>query len=198
MNYIFSFIFKLGISYAFVSVENEPAEWLDEFSGKRKAKKRNRTVMNKCKCSRDFTAYTKGKVISPNGNVTSPFEEMAFPSVFVLFPIVGEATRVGFGQNDEVVSPSAGLFAEPQIVNHILPPCGIHPLPANGEVGRVTPCAPLLACERRAGDCPPCHKSRGSRREPAQTPPNGIISGLTSAETKIYVRAGSLEKPDGR
>jgi hypothetical protein len=63
MNYIFSFIFKLGISYAFVSVENEPAEWLDEFSGKRKAKKRNRTVMNKCKCSRDFTAYTNAKVV---------------------------------------------------------------------------------------------------------------------------------------
>jgi len=28
---------------------------------------------------------------------------------------------------------SAGQLAEPQIFNHILPHCGIHPLPANGR-----------------------------------------------------------------
>jgi hypothetical protein len=58
-----------------------------------------------------------GEMVSPSGEMVSPSGEMAFPSVFVLFPIVGEATRVGFGQNDEVdevVSPSAGLFAEPR------------------------------------------------------------------------------------
>ena len=60
-----------------------------------------------------------------------------------------EIYATGFaGRPSATPLPSAGLFVEPQIFNHILPLCAIHPLPSNGRVC-ILECADMSALSKR-------------------------------------------------
>ena len=51
-------------------------------------------------------------------------------------------------------------------------------------VGRVTPCAPSLACVRRAEDCPPYLGLARSRQRPGVRQPSGALAGVRRSDRK--------------
>ena len=107
-------------------------------------------------------------------------------------PIWQQFEGSGNGTNHvELTWPFECLFVEPQIFNHIIPLCGIHPLPSNCKLVGLR-CSAAQSSRRRSLQTATKHRPAtfGSRRRSPRR--NRMVHGCISRKKRTPLVAGML------